>query len=359
MKVLQVINCFARSGGAEKFVFDLTLALKTRQIDVEVLSLIPSSAENKEFVEKVTEYGVKVYILSDKGVYNLYHIKELHDFFKKHKYDAVHVHLFPSLYFLAIAKKQGMNLFYTEHNTDNRRRHYFLFQLLDKWIYKKYDKIVCISSHVENALLQHIGKFSTTVIPNGICLSDFYNAVPLPRQELVKENENVCIVTMCARFSKVKDYKTLFRALRLLPQFVHVICVGDGELKAENEQYCEQQGLMDRVHFLGLRNDVNQIFKASDIIVLSSEHEGFSISMLEAMASGKPFVASEVPGIADLVKEHALLFPYKNEHVLAKCILKLWQDKVYRNCMIGKSQEFASRYDILSSADKYIELYQR
>lgn len=77
---------------------------------------------------------------------------------------------------------------------------------------------------------------------------------------------------------------------------MHLLCVGTGPLLEEHRKYCEKNNLSSRVHFLGLRNDIPQILKASDVIVLSSEHEGFSLSMLEAMASGRPFIASDVPG---------------------------------------------------------------
>ena len=107
---------------------------------------------------------------------------------------------------------------------------------------------------------------------------------------------------MCAAFRKQKDYMTLFRAVNYLPANVHVLCVGDGEYREEHEAYCKTHDLSSRVHFLGLRKDVARIFKASDVIVLSTYYEGFSIAMLEAMATGRPFVASAVPGIQDLVE---------------------------------------------------------
>ncbi len=127
---------------------------------------------------------------------------------------------------------------------------------------------------------------------------------------------------------------------------------------AEHQCYCRQNGLSQRVHFLGLRRDVNQIFKASDVIVLSSVYEGFSLSMLEAMASGKPFVASEVPGITDLVKKYAVLFPFGDEKALAASILKLLGDHDYYKGMVAKSLEFAKKYDIKSTASRYVQLYK-
>lgn len=360
MKILQVINCFARSGGAEKFTFDLSLALKNRGNDVEVLSLIAPPVKNREFLEKASSQGIKVHILTKGSVYSLKNIVKLHRFFKVHSYDVIQVHLFPALYFCAVLKNKRMRMVFTEHSTDNRRRHNKILRIIDKYIYGQYNEIICISEKVREALFQSVGQLPTVVIPNGIRLMEFYDAIPLSQQGLISSNENkkIRIVTMCARFFEGKDYKTLFRALNFLPSDIHVLCVGDGKLKAEHEQYCKQQEWADRVHFLGLREDVNRIYKSSEVIVLSSKYEGFSISMLEAMASGKSFIGSEVPGIADLVKGYAVLFPYGDEQALAECILRLLKNEVYRESVIRKCKEFSSRYNIETSADKYIGLYQ-
>ncbi len=76
------------------------------------------------------------------------------------------------------------------------------------------------------------------------------------------------------------------------------------------------------------------------------------------MASGKPFVASEVPGITDLVKKYAVLFPFEDEKALAASILKLLGDHDYYKGMVAKSLEFAKKYDIKSTASRYVQLYK-
>ena len=130
-------------------------------------------------------------------------------------------------------------------------------------------------------------------------------------------------------------------------------------MKEEHEDYCQEQGLLPRVHFLGLRKDVASIFKASDVIVLSTNYEGFSIAMLEAMASGKPFIASDVPGIGDLVKGYVSLFPLGDEKCLADLILRVLEDRDYSSSIVKKSLEFVRRYDIASTASLYVELYNK
>ena len=359
MKVLHVINCLKRSGGAEKFLLDLVMAMKRQGVDVEVLSIIAPPENNREFVDIVQDAGIPVHILANKGLYSFRNIARLRCFFHRHRYDVVHAHLFPAQYFCALVKQESSLLFFTEHSTDNRRRHNWLFRKIDSLIYRCYDKIVCISSKTEETLLKQVGKIPTVIIPNGINISIFEHAEPVKLHELSNVGDDVKVITMCAAFRKEKDYMTLFRAVNYLPANVHVLCVGDGEYREEHEAYCKTYGLSSRVHFLGLRKDVARIFKASDVIVLSTYYEGFSIAMLEAMATGKPFVASAVPGIQDLVAEAAVLFPLGDEKCLANLILRILEDRDYSSDIVKKSLEFVKRYDIVSTASQYVELYNK
>ena len=359
MKVLHVINCFARSGGAEKFLFDLALQIKRQGIDIEILSLIAPAAQNREFIDDAEKSGIPVHILRQDGLYSVGNIGYLYRFFRKHRFDVVHAHLFPAQYWCAFARNKSFKLVFTEHSTDNRRRRHWLFRFIDRCVYKFYDKVICISEKTEEFLLKQIGKMPTVVIPNGINVEVFCGAQPIDRDKLVDDASDIKLVTMCAAFRKEKDYMTLFRAVRFLPENIYVLCVGDGELRDEHENYCREQGLLPRVHFLGLRKDVASIFKASDVIVLSTNYEGFSIAMLEAMASGRPFIASDVPGIGDLVKGYVALFPLGDEKYLASLILRVLEDQDFSSDIVKKSLKFVKRYDIASTASQYVELYRK
>lgn len=356
MKVLHVINCLVRGGGAEKFVLDLVLELKRKGVEVEILSILPPPMDKQDFRILLEQAGIPIHILAQRNLYSWKNVFYLYSFLNTHTYDIVHGHLFPVLYFCAIACRKKMKLVYTEHSTDNRRRHIILFKIIDKLIYRRYHKIVCISNKVQELLLRHTGRINSAIIPNGINISVFQNAEPLSISE---QNKDLRWVTMTARFVEGKDYITVFKALQLLDDNVHLLCVGTGPLLEEHRKYCEKNNLSSRVHFLGLRNDIPQILKASDVIVLSSEHEGFSLSMLEAMASGRPFIASDVPGILDLIKNYTDLFPLGQEEVLAEYISRLLTDGEYRNRIIEKNLKFASQYDISEVSGRYMSLYDR
>lgn len=84
---------------------------------------------------------------------------------------------------------------------------------------------------------------------------------------------------------------------------IHYILCGAGEKQMEWQARAEKAGLHDNIHFLGYRNDVKELYKASDCLVMPSFREGLSRSIMEAMASGLPCIASKIRGNADLIED--------------------------------------------------------
>lgn len=359
MKVLQVIDSLSRSGGAEKFVLDLSLALKRNaRVDVDVLSIkVPT---DHEFIETLKENNINHFSFSN-NLYSPSIILKLHKLIHEGKYDAVHVHLFPALYYVSICKwmfNDNFRLIYSEHSTTNKRRGNLLFKHLDRAIYKNYDNIIAISNKVKENLENHLSTNRVQIINNGIDFKAIQDAqITDIRLELGIPKE-AKIITMVSRLVPGKDYKTLIKALEKSPINSHLCFIGDGPLLDDLNYTARQSKSKDRVHILGLRKDVYGILKASDIVVLSTHHEGFSISMLEAMACHKPFIASSVEGITDLVNGIAELFEYKDSFKLALILKNICEDDNYYNEVADRCYCFAKNFDINTIAQKYISVYK-
>ena len=145
--------------------------------------------------------------------------------------------------------------------------------------------------------------------------------------------------------------------MRFLPADYHIVLVGDGEKRAELETLISNLHFCDRVHLLGIRKDVPNILKSSDVVVMSSHTEGLSMSNVEGMASGNPFVASDVEGLREVTKGYGLLFPHGDAKALADIILKLTSDNVFRNSVVNRCQERAVMFDITTMAENYNNVY--
>lgn len=359
MKIIQLINSLQRGGGAEKFLLDLLLAQnQINGTEVILINLMPPL--NNDFNEICISNGIKIYNIGSTK-YSIRGIMSLKKIIDLEKPDVVHVHLFPSLYYASIIKrlsKYSYKLIYTEHSTSNRRRKIPFLKLLDRFFYNKYDKIIAISNQVLDGLTSYLPKLDAVIINNGIDIIAIHSAAKLDLRNYLNIPNNCFILSMVARFCDIKDYDTVIKAISKLPINVHFVCVGNGPTLDSTRQLSKELNVETRVHFLGLRKDVYSILKGSDAIVLSTHHEGFSISMLEAMACSKPFIGSSVPGINDLVYNVAALFEYKNDEQLANLIIKISTDKDYYNKLSYNSFEFAKKYDIKSIAKKYIQEYK-
>lgn len=349
MKILHIITSLS-TGGAEHLMVDLLPRLRDLGNSVE---LAVFNAKKTTFYYQLIQSGIKIYNFSEtESVYSFKHIVRLKKIMKY--FDVIHTHNTACQIFAAICKTSGNKLVTTEHSTSNRRRNYRLFKYLDKWMYSKYDKIICISEPSEDNLKKYIGNnYPIITIHNGIDVSRFVNA---KRIDLGLSGYK--IVTMVAGFRYEKDQPTLIRAMIHLPEEYHLLLVGDGEKRSEIESLITELGIKKRVHLLGLRNDVPQILKSSDVIVMSSHREGLSLSNVEGMSSGNPFVASDVEGLREVTEGYGVLFPHGDDRELSNIILKLTTDDTYRDNIVKKCQERAMQYDISTMVENYDKVYK-
>lgn len=357
MKILQVINSL-NIGGAEKLIVETVPLMRKNGIKVDVLLLCDTGGSLKE---KLLANNLTVFSLNSgkKNLYNPLLVFNIIPFLKR--YDLVHVHLFPSQYWVSIARMLSLKktlLVTTEHNTSNRRREHFFLKYVDKLIYRQYSKIIAISEATKKSLFQHLGNIRPIqVICNGININEYSNVNAFERANLNLSKDDFLLI-MVGAFRKQKDQDSIIRSLLLLPSNVKLLLVGDGERKSVCKQLVTRLKLSHRVLFLGLRSDVSQLFKMSDVSIVSSHWEGFGLVAVEGMAVGKPVIASDVDGLNDIVYGAGLLFDKGNDSQLAELINKLRIDRQYYNDISHKCLERSKKYDINRMVNQLIELYK-
>jgi len=112
------------------------------------------------------------------------------------------------------------------------------------------------------------------------------------------------------------------------------------------------------VTFLGKKANVPSLLAAADAVVLSTHYEGMSLSVIEGMASGKPFVASDVMGVREQVKDAGVLFQESDEAALANVLKTLRDNPGYALEVSAKCREVATKYDIGSAVRRHLSEYQ-
>lgn len=359
MKVLHIINNLL-AGGAEKLIVDTLPIYNEKGITADLLVF---TQNNSAFLEALKDQNCcKIHNLNVISIYDPRIVFKLKKYLKN--VDIVHVHLFPSFYYVALCKRIfsiTSKLIYTEHSTTNRRMNNWFFKRMDLYVYSLYDKIVCISDTVETVIKSYykLQKSQIEVIPNGINLESIYNSQPLDLAsvDLLFQSEQKYIIQV-SRFIYPKDHKTLIKSLCHLPPHIKLILVGTGVLLEKCQIQVSKLKLQDRVIFLGFRGDVPSLLKSCDIIVLSTFYEGLSLSSMEALACGKPFIGTNVPGLKEVIQNAGLLFEVGDSSALATHILKLLSDSSYYQQIASQCLLKSQNYSIEKMVLNHIKLYE-
>jgi glycosyltransferase involved in cell wall biosynthesis len=166
-----------------------------------------------------------------------------------------------------------------------------------------------------------------------------------------------------ARLAADKGLEYLIEAASILPQTerrVQIVIAGDGPQRERLEQLVHHLGVTQRVRFLGFREDVGDLLAASDLVVLPSLREGLSIALLEAMAAGKPIIASSIGSQREVAShaEMALLVRPADARALSDAILKLSRDEALM-ARLGRAARavYESRYTEDRMLRTYKQLY--
>lgn len=356
MKILQIITSL-NTGGAEKLLLETIPLYNKKGINVDLLLL--NGMESPFLLELKKQQCCKIFSLGKGSVYSPLLIFKMIPYLKQ--YDVVHVHLFPSLYWVALAKLFCFNkikIIYTEHSTNNKRRGSIISKHIDRFFYKFYKKLITIADEVDFNLKKHLGNSHSKykLINNGVNIQVINKAIPYFKTAFFDLKDIILI--QVSSFREPKDQITVINSLILLPPNVKLLLIGEGSLKTKCENLVDTLKLNKRVKFLGIRTDVPQLLKTADIVVLSSRYEGLSLSSVEGLASGKPFIASNVPGLKEVVKGAGVMFEQGNYQELADRISHLMEDKLYYNEVSKRCIERSKKYDINKMVDNHIKLYE-
>jgi len=353
LRVLHIIDSLDQ-GGAEALVKDTVPRMRARRVDVCVAVL---KELDGPFERELREKGIPFLPTAAGGVYSPTHVFSLMHHIRE--FDLVQSHLFPAQLFTPLAAmlvESRVPLVLTEHTTHHRRKKKWLYPL-ETWMYRRYTAIACVSEAIAVTLRAWIPGLEQkiTVIPNGIDLQKFQQATPMSRASIGIRDNNF-ILLYVANFVPPKDHGTLLRAVARIPD-VDLVLAGDGHLRAQFEGQAESLGISQRVHFLGRRSDVAELLKMADIYVHAPAYEGFGIAVVEAMAAGKPIVASQVPGLAQVVGEAGVLIPPGDSLALATGIRSLIESPERRSELARVAMQRGGQFSIEKTVDAYIDLY--
>jgi hypothetical protein len=274
----------------------------------------------------------------------------------------VHAHLtWPFLYVaLATIGLKKLKLVYTEHNTTNKRRRIPLFWLVERLIYRRYSKIICISQGVHDSLAEWVGTrilSRLVTIQNGSRIYQVSKRLPL-------KNRKPCLVSVGSLTSK-KNFSTAIRAVARLGDGVDTyVIVGEGPERKGLERIIHQEKLKSQVKLVGWSDRVEEHFCCADIQLIPSLWEGFGLVAVEGMSTGLPVVASDVAGLSEVLDPNnsAVTLVEDMESVdawvqgLKVAIDNLSNEGPEKLAVAARNQ--AEKFTLEIMAERYLELYR-
>jgi len=353
MKILQVIPYFC-FGGAETMCENLTYALKKLGHQVTVVSLY---AERTPISKRMEEAGVQIIYLDKKLGLDLSMVPKLAKIMGREKPDVIHTHLDVIKYAVAAAKLSGIRrCVHTVHNVADKEAEGRIQRTINNFYFKMgWSVPVALSPLVQSTIAEFYGmdKARVPVIYNGVDLS---RCIPLDHYA----NQAKVLIHL-GRFNEQKNHEGLLRAFRIVAEQepdCRLDLLGDGELRTQTEELAKQLGISEKVRFLGSQSNVYPYLKEADIFLLPSNYEGMPMTIIEAMGTGLPVVASAVGGVPDMIThgESGLLTSTDPEEV-AGAVLELMGNKALREKLGENAKQASKRFSAEYMAAEYCKVY--
>jgi glycosyltransferase involved in cell wall biosynthesis len=361
MRVLQVIPTLA-VGGAERVVALLSRHLHRSGHTVGVISLYDPRGSWIE--RELRGEGIPVYFLGKRPGLDLRMIRRIARVVGGFRPDVLHTHLYVLKYVLpALAASRRCRVVHTVHNLAEHEVER-LSRIIQSVAFRAGVVPVAIGGAVAESMLRLYRLPPRHRIPNGIPVSD-YAPPPRAREEVrasLAIADDAPVFVAVGRLEAQKNSAALidaFASPRLRHLGAHLLLAGDGELRSELEARASEQGALDRVHFLGVRADVPRVLAAADVFVLASRYEGNPLTVMEAMAAGKPVLATAVGCVPELVSDCAgLLVAPGDGAALESAMIDLASD-LSRARAKGEAAALIarSRFDAAIMASAYEKLY--
>jgi len=317
-------------GGAERVVIDLAKGLDRSRFQPFICCL----NEEGTFAKELKDSLIQIFELNKKAGLDFSVIGKIVRIIKDHNIHLVHTHLWGANVWGRVAGfKAQVPVVVTEHNIDVWKRWYHRW--IDRRLAPKTNKICVVSEKVKQFYINHVHLSSSKlqVVYNGIKLSE-KNSDAAHVQKIKNEfniKDGSPILANIGRLVEAKANHIFIRALEELDRRAvefHALMIGDGPLKEALTAQGQALIRKNKLTLTGLRKDVQQILDIVDVAVLSSTREGFSIVVLECMAKGIPFVATDVGGNREQVVDGktGFIVDVNQPLPLAQAISKIIQD---------------------------------
>jgi glycosyltransferase involved in cell wall biosynthesis len=345
-------------GGAERLVLALATKLPRDRFDVTVCTTRRVSGE---LVDRLRAAGVRHLALDRRTRLDLLAWRRLTRFLRERRVDVLHAHMWGSNFWGSVLGRVcGVPAIVAhEHSWAYRGKPYRRF--LDGYVI---GRLATVFLTVANRDLmvewEHVPAQKVRLMPNP------YIPRPAVDGDLRAElgiGADVPLVGTAARMRPEKELEVLIDGFASVARAVpdaRLLMAGDGPSRPRLERHVASRGLADRVHFLGMREDIDAFLRALDVAAMSSRFEGSPLFGFECMAHEVPLVATAVGGLNDVFENRrtALLVPAGDSEALTDAIVALLRDPDLRARIAAAAHAELENYTIDRVVGRYVELYE-
>ena len=346
------------TGGAEMMVLHLARELSRAGHPVRVVSL---HGDDTDVAGLMRRAGVDVVALNKAGGPDPRTVLRLRAQMRDFSPAVVHTHLPVLEYVLPAARLYGrrVKIIHTVHNLAREETRHRVLRAVNRRAFSHGVVPVALNEEVRSSICREyaLPPSAVPVVGNGIDLDAFRG--PQRRGPHGAGARLLCV----ARLAPAKNHALLLQTVARLRESgrdVSLTLVGDGPLRGALEERARELGISERVRFAGRRTDTAAFYRDCDLFVLLSDYEGMPMSIIEAMASGLPVVATRAGGVAELVADGvngALV--EADADAAAGAIAAVCDDPALYARLSAGAVRTASRHSAAAMMEKYVDLYDR
>jgi glycosyltransferase involved in cell wall biosynthesis len=364
MKVLHLISSGGMYG-AENVVAALARDLEQMGCWVRVGVFQNAHCPDNNVADQLERCGASVIRIPCRGRVDRGAIQQIREIVRGQQVQLVHSHGYKSdIYSYLACRRLGVPMMATCHLWTRQTPAIRVYEFIDGWLLRRFDAVVAVSDVIaEDARRAGISAARITTINNGIDLAPFASATPTLAEE-IKKGDRLLIGT-AGRLVSQKGMDYFLRAARAvlneMPEALFAV-VGDGPDRGKLERLAQELGIEEHVVFTGSRADMPHVYASFDVFVLASLDEGLPMAVLEALASNRAVVATQVGAVPKVIVsgQTGMLVKAADVPGLAGAILVLLRSPELR-ARLGRSgsalvhKQFSSRV----MSQEYLRLYEQ
>ena len=371
MKILYLTTVGQTMG----FFTDLVEMLVREGNSVDIAT---NDAEGKSSIPKTYyKLGCKIHKMewtrNPLSLQNLKAINKLKKLLESEKYDLIHCHTPIAAMCTRIAarkyRKKGLKVVYTAHGF-----HFYQGAPMKNWlVYYPIewlcsfltDELITINEEDYNLAEKTMHARHVDYVKGvGINISkirEYNKDKEIMRKELEIPQDSFLMASV-GELNNNKNHSVILDAMSIVnDDNIHYMIAGEGENKSLLEKKSIELGIKDRVHLLGYRNDINDLYHCADVCVFPSIREGLPIAPLEAMAVGLPLICSDNRGLRNIIKSshNGMVCKYYDSNEFAKAIKYLADDKTNRKKMGEINAEMVKEFDVSLINKTMKDIYEK